>query len=324
VLLAGDIGGTKTHLALYSAAGGLTPQRQATFRSAEYPSLEAVVAEFLTQTGEAVDRAVFGVAGPVLAGQTIATNLPWTISEASLQERLGIRVARLLNDLEATAYGVPYLAPSELFTLNAAPPRSGTKAVIAPGTGLGEAILLEQGDGWYVIPSEGGHTDFGPRNPFEIELLRYLMTKFDHVSYERVCSGIGIPNLYDYLRESGAAPESPQVADELCRASDPTRIIVESAVSGVSELCAATLRAFVSILGAEAGNLALKVMARGGVYVGGGIAPRILPWLTDGAFMTAFVDKGRFVEALVRMPVSVILRPDTALLGAAGVALRMQ
>jgi len=317
MLLAGDIGATKTHLALYSADRGLVAQRQATFRSAEYPSLEAVASEFLGEARSSIDQAVFGVAGPVLGGQTTATNLPWIVSETILENTLGLPKARLLNDLEATAHGVPHLAPADLFTLNEAPPRSGSKAVIAPGTGLGEAVLLYQDGRYYVIPSEGGHTDFGPTNLFEIELLRYLMGKFGHVSYERICSGIGLPNIYLYLRENRFAKEPPHVAAALEEAADPTPVIVQKAMDGESELCIATLNAFVSILGAEAGNLALKVMASGGVYVGGGIPPKILPKLRDGTFMAAFVNKGRFAEMLAKMPVYVILKPDTALLGAA-------
>jgi glucokinase len=317
MLLAGDIGGTKTHLALYSPDRGPTPLQEATFPSAAYPSLEVVVAEFLAQANASVDKAVFGVAGPVFAGRSVATNLPWVVSEASLRETCKLQTAKLLNDLEAMAYGVPYLAPTDLFLLNEAPPRSGSKAIIAAGTGLGEAILFYQDGRYHVIPSEGGHTDFGPRNLFEIEMLRSLLGKFGHVSYERICSGMGMPNIYYYLRENRFAKEPAEVAQAIEEAADPTRVIVQKAMAGESELCIATLNAFVSILGAEAGNLALKVMASGGIYVGGGIPPRILPKLKDGTFMAAFVDKGRFAEALAKVPVYVILKADTALLGAA-------
>jgi glucokinase len=317
MLLAGDIGATKTHLALYSPDCGLTAQGQATFKSADYPSLEAVAAEFLGTSRVSVDDAVFGVAGPIFGGQTAATNLPWLVSEASLQQALSVQRATLLNDLQATAYGVPHLAPADLFTLNEAPPRSGSKAVIAPGTGLGEAVLFYQDGRYHVIPSEGGHTDFGPTNLFEIELLRYLMGKFGHVSYERICSGLGMPNIYHYLKENRFAREPAEVVEALEQAPDPTPVIVQKAMAGESELCIATLNAFVSILGAEAGNLALKVMASGGIYLGGGIPPKILSKLKDGTFMAAFVNKGRFAEALSKMPVYVILKADTALLGAA-------
>ncbi len=323
MLLAGDIGGTKTVLAIYAPDGGQAPQIQATFKSTDYPNLKAIVLDFLADVGISVDKAVFGVAGPVVDGEVRATNLPWVISEATLRQATGLRKVKLLNDLEATAYGVPHLAPADLYTLNDAAPQGGTAIVIAPGTGLGEAILFPQeghdraSQSWRVIPSEGGHTDFAPTNLFEIRLLRFLMGKFGHVSYERVCSGSGMPNIYAYLRKNRFAPEKPEVAEALRKAVDPTPIIVKAAMAGECELSIATLNAFVSILGAEAGNLALKVMATGGVYLGGGIPPKILAKLKDGTFLAAFVNKGRFAEVLAQIPVYVILNERTALLGAA-------
>jgi glucokinase len=317
MLLAGDIGGTKTDLALFSPDQALTPQMQTTFKSADYPSLNAVVAEFLADAGVPVDRAVFGVAGPVVHGQSTATNLPWVISEATLQDAFGLPFVKLLNDLEATAYGVPNLPAEDLFVLNDAPPRGGTKVVVAPGTGLGEAVLCYREGHFQVIPSEGGHTDFGPTNLLEIRLLRDLMGKFGHVSYERICSGKGIPNIYAFFKKQGLAQESPEMKVALRQAADPTPVIVQKAMAGECELSIATLNTFVSILGAEAGNLTLKVMATGGVYLGGGIPPKILSKLTDGTFMASFVNKGRFAEMLARVPVYVILNPKTALFGAA-------
>jgi glucokinase len=317
MLLAGDIGGTKTNLALYALDGGLPPKFQATFRSADYPSLEAVVQEFLAETAVTVERAVFGVAGPVVDGQSTTTNMPWEISEAALQQTLGLREAKLLNDLEATAYGVPHLAPDDLATLNEASPQSGTKVVIAPGTGLGEAVLFFREGHYHVLASEGGHADFGPKSLLEIRLLRYLMGKFGHVSYERVCSGRGMPNIYAFLKKNRFAEESPGMKKALRKAADPTPLIVQKAMAGECELSIATLNTFVSILGAEAGNLALKVMAMGGVYLGGGIPPKILSKLKDGTFMASFVNKGRFAEMLAQIPVYVILNERTALLGAA-------
>jgi glucokinase len=321
MLLAGDIGGTKTKLAVLSPESGLAPQAQATFKSARYASLEAVVHEFLGETGGSVQSAVFGVAGPVVRGETAATNLPWVIRETDLKQALGLEDAKLLNDLEATAFGVPFLSAADLFALNDVSPRSGTKAVIAPGTGLGEAVLSYRDDHYHVIPSEGGHVDFAPTNLFEIRLLRHLMGKYGHVSYERVCSGKGMPNIYAYLKKNRFAEEVPEVAKALRKAADPTPVIVQRAMAGESELCVATLNAFVSILGAEAGNLALKVMATGGVYLGGGIPPKILSKLKDGTFMAAFVNKGRFAEVLAQIPVAVILNEETALLGAAAYGL---
>jgi glucokinase len=317
MLLAGDIGGTKTNLALYTPQRGLVVQAQATFKSADYDSLEAVVEEFLITTGAEVDRAVFGVAGPVVDGQSATTNLPWVIREADLQQAFGLRAVKLLNDLEATAYGVPQLLPSDLFQLNDAPPRSGTKVVVAPGTGLGEAVLFYRDGHHHVIPSEGGHAGFAPTNLLEIRLLRYLMGKFGHVSFERVCSGPGIPNIYAFLKKQRFAEELPEMKKVLKTAADPAPVIVQKAMEGECELSIATLNTFVSILGAEAGNLALKVMAMGGVYLGGGIPPKILNKLKDGTFMASFVNKGRFAEMLAQIPVYVILNDKTALFGSA-------
>jgi len=317
MLLAGDIGGTKTNLAVYSSETGLKPQVEATFRSAEFPNLKAVVAQFMTGAGTTVDRAVFGVPGPVVDGEATVTNLPWVVSEVVLQEALDISDVDLLNDLEATAYGVPHLPESDVYLLNDAQPRPGTKVVIAPGTGLGEAILMYRDGHYYATPSEGGHADFAPTTLFEIRLLRYLMGRFGHVSYERVCSGSGMPNIYAYLKKQHFAEELPEMKKKLKKADDPTPIIIEKAMSGECELSIATLNTFVSILGAEASNLALKVMATGGVYLGGGIPPKILTKLKDGTFMASFVNKGRFADMLAQIPVYVILNDKTALLGAA-------
>lgn len=321
MLLVGDIGGTKTNLAIFSVKNKPEFEIEATFKSTDYSSLEAVVQKFTTETGATFSKAVFGVAGPVVNGQSKVTNLPWLISEKTLSDTLNLSSVKLLNDLESIAYAVPHLADNDLAPLNAEqmkPDLGGHKAVIAPGTGLGEAILFHHNHNYHVLPSEGGHTDFAPTSLFQIELLRHLLGKFNHVSYERVCSGgLGIPNIYAYLKESRYSPESKQVTEALQRAKDPTPIIVRAAVAGECELCIATLNVFVSILGAEAGNLALKVMATGGIYLGGGIPPRILSKLKDGTFMAAFVHKGRFAELLAQIPVYVILNDKTALLGAA-------
>jgi glucokinase len=323
MLLAGDIGGTKTNLALFEVEGALEPQAELTYKSRDYPNLKAVVAEFLSDTKASVDRAIFGVAGPVVDGKSTTTNLPWVISEDTLKESMGVDKVKLLNDLEATAYGVLHLKEDDLYTLNDEPPRSGTKAVIAPGTGLGEAVIFFRDGHYHVLPSEGGHADFGPNNLFEIELLRHLLGKFGHVSYERICSGRGIPHIYDYLKANHYADELPEVAEALRKAKDPTPVIVERAMDGTCELSLATLNAFVSILGAEAGNLVLKVMATGGVYVAGGIPPRILSKLKDGTFMASFVNKGRFADTLSHVPVHIVLNPKTGLLGAAAYGQQM-
>jgi len=321
MLLAGDIGGTKTNLGIYSPEkGAREPLVESTFPSLKYPNLETLAREFLDQVDVTVDSASFGVAGPVVKGQVKTTNLPWVIDEAHLRKTLRLNSVRLLNDLEAIAYGVPIVASEDLHTLNEGVAiLGGTLAVLAPGTGLGEAFLTWNRTRYQAHPSEGGHADFGPTNPIEIDLLQYLHDKFGHVSYERICSGNGLPNIYAFLKDRGYAKESPWLAEQLGTEADPTPIIVNAALDKERscELCIATLRIFVSVLGAEAGNLALKVLATGGTYLGGGIPPRIVPALEDKDFMESFTGKGRFSELLSRIPVHVILNPKIALIGAA-------
>lgn len=318
-LLAGDIGGTKTNLAIFSTEAGLrAPLAEATFPSGDYPSLEAVVREFLDQTRHKVGRASFGVAGPVIGGEATITNLPWRMSETELAKTLDLDSVHLLNDLVAIANAVPMLQPDDLYTLKAGQSvQGGAIAVVAPGTGLGEAYLTWDGHRYHAFASEGGHTDFAPTNPLQIELLRYLQAKQDHVSYESVCSGKGIPNLYNFLKDSDHAEEPAWLAERLAEVKDPTPTIVEAALDQSSELCVATLELFVAILGAEVGNMALKVLAAGGVYLGGGIPPRLLPMLSQGQLIAAFQNKGRFTELLRHVPVHAILNPKVALLGAA-------
>jgi glucokinase len=321
MILAGDIGGTKTNLIIFSSeAGPRNPLAEATLPSARYPSLEALVSEFLTRVNLKVEQASFGVAGPVVGRRATITNLPWVMNEASLAEALSLSSVYLLNDLTATAHAVPFLEPADLCTLNKdEATRDGAIAVIAPGTGLGEAYLIRDGDRYRAYASEGGHGDFAPSTPLEIELLRYLQTLYEHVSYERVCSGKGLPNIYAYLRDVGYAEEPKWLVKRLAEATDPAPVIVNAALDEdrPSELCIATLDTFVSILGAEAGNMALKVLATGGVYLGGGIPPRILSVLKRGFFMEAFRRKGRMSALMSRIPVHVILNPRAALFGAA-------
>jgi len=321
MLLAADIGGTKTNLAIFSPeAGPRAPLAEARFPSADYPSLEALVREFLSQVDVEVEWASFGVAGPVVAGRATITNLPWVMEEEQLQATLSLSSARLLNDLAAIAHAVPFLESADLHTLNEGQPTpGGAIAIVAPGTGLGEAFLTWDGSRYRPHASEGGHADFAPTNPLEIELLRYLQHRFQHVSYERVCSGRGLPNIYAFLKHSGYADEPDWLAEQLAAADDPTPVIVNTALDRekTCELCVATLDTFVSILGAEAGNLALKVLASGGVYLSGGIPPRILPALEQERFMEAFRSKGRMSDLLARVPVHVILNPKVALLGVA-------
>ncbi len=321
MLLAGDIGGTKTNLALFEEdANWREPSHEATFPSGNYASLEALVQDYLAQQRVMVTRASFGVAGPVIEGQATITNLPWKMQEQHLQDELHIPSVRLLNDLDAIAHAVPYLDSRDVFTLNegqAVP--GGAIAVIAPGTGLGEAFLTWSGKTYQSHTSEGGHSDFAPSNELELDLLRYLFERFPHVSYERVCSGKGIPNIYAYLKEQGHEQEPAWLAEKLAAAQDKTPVIMQAALDKAvpCEIAVKTLQVFSSVLGAEAGNMALKVLATGSVYLGGGIPPRILSYLTEEHFMQAFRHKGRFGKLLSTVPVHVILNPKVALLGAA-------
>lgn len=321
MLLAGDIGATKTTLAIITTERGpSSPLTQRTYVSREHDDLATMAQAFLEEAGVEVAEAVFGVAGPVVEGRAEVTNLPWVVEKTSLQQALGLPRVHILNDLEAIANGVPFLSSHDLVTLN--PGRSvagGAMAVIAPGTGLGEAYLTWDGHRYRAYPCEGGHTDFGPTNSREIDLLRYLLQKHSHVSYERVCSGIGMPNIYAFLRDGGYAIEPAWLKDALAQATDLTPIIVAAALSKERscELCRETLTMFVSILGSEAGNLALKTMATAGVYLAGGIPPRILDQLRAGGFMTAFTGKGRFADLLACIPIHVITNPGSALIGAA-------
>ena len=320
-VLAGDIGGTKTNLAVFSSGSGLgTPLAEATFSSRDYSSLEVLVREFLFRVRIKVDRASFGVAGPVVNGQARITNLPWVLNENQLADMLGLSSVHLMNDLLALAHAVPLLEPKDIFTLNkgrAVP--GGAIAVVAPGTGLGQAYLMWDGTRYLAHPSEGGHADFAPANEMEARLLLHLLNRFKHVSTERVCSGIGLINIYAFLKENSHDEEPKWLAGQLKAACDPVPVIVNAALDEdrPCRLCQATLNTFVSILGAEAGNLALRMMASGGIYLGGGIPPRIIPALQRWPFMAAFRRKGRMSELMEDIPVHVILNPKAALMGAA-------
>jgi glucokinase len=320
-LLAGDIGGTKTTLAIFELGNDLgAPLAEATFPSHHYPSLEAVAQTFLSQTHLTVERASFGVAGPVMEGRAEGTNIPWLMDENIIRQVLGIPTVKLLNDLNAIAQAVPHLPPADLHVINTGRPvEHGPIAVVAPGTGLGEAFLVWDGNRYQSYPSEGSHVNFGPADKQQRDLLAYLQEKMVHISVERVCSGIGIPNLYAFLRDSGAAEEPDWLAAELELAADPTPIIAQAAADSSRRcpLCEETMNLFVSILASEAGNLALKILATGGVYLGGGIPPRILPALRPEPFMASFSAKGRMDDLLHVMPVHVILNSRAALLGAA-------
>jgi len=318
MILAGDIGGTNTRLGLFKIDGKrLTAAVEGVFVSRDHKSLEEIVAAFVSQHGLTVEHACFGVAGPVRNGRCEGVNLPWVADERELARALGLEAVGLINDLEATGYGISALEASDFLVLNeGAPGASGNAAIIAAGTGLGEAGLYWNGADYLPIASEGGHADFAPRNALEIELLRYLQARFTHVSWERVVSGPGLFNIYKFLRDPGRGEEPDWLANAI-RDRDAAAVISEAALEGRSPLCAQALDLFVSFYGAEAGNLALKFLAAGGIFVGGGIAPRIIGKLKDSTFMSAFVSKGRLNSLLEAIPVRVILNDKAALLGAA-------
>lgn len=328
MILAGDVGGTKVHLALYNFAGGrLVPVRDHKFPAGEFACLDDVVRAFFAQgAGQEKDQVVaacFGCPGPVRDGRLKLTNLPWTLDARLLQASLGIEHIFLINDLEANGYGIPELAPESVFTLYGGDCTGvGHRGLVSAGTGLGEALLV-----WdpkarlhHPLPSEGGHTDFAPRNDREIALLRYLQkTLAGRVSCERVVSGIGIKNIYAFLRDDQKL-EEPDWLRERMEKEDPNAVIGQCGEDGSSEICRETLRMFVSSYGAEAGNVALKVLAMGGIYLGGGIAPKIMKTMQEGEFVAAFLDKGRLSPLLHSIPVRIILDDTCALLGAAAYA----
>jgi glucokinase len=318
MILAGDIGGTSTRVALFEVEGDrLVSRVQTNFPSAKYPGLEAILAEFQQANRARVEVACFGIAGPVRQGRVQTPNLTWVVDARQLSRQLGLEQVTLINDLESTAYGIAALGKLDFAVLNeGAPVEKGSRAVIAAGTGLGEAALHWDGTLHRPFASEGGHADFAPRDEMETELLLHLRKRFGHVSYERVVSGPGLLNLYEFLRESGRGSE-PEWLSERLRREDPSAVIATAALEKSSELCVLALERFVSSYGAEAGNLALKVLATGGVYVGGGIAPKILPKLKEPFFLEAFLDKGRYRQLMEAIPVKVILNDRTALLGAA-------
>ncbi|MBI4636431.1 MAG: glucokinase [Candidatus Rokubacteria bacterium] len=321
MILAGDVGGTKTALGLFAdEPAGPRLLRGATLPSREFGSLEAAIRRFLDDEapGE-VGAACFGVAGPVVDGRCVTTNLPWELDEGHLAKAIPARRVKLVNDLEAGALGVLGLPASDLETIQRGPARAGNKVVIAAGTGLGEAICVWDGVRYAVIASEGGHADFAPRGDLEIELLRFLAAELGHVSWERVLSGPGLHNVYRFLRDTGRAAEPPWLRERLA-AGDPGVVITEVGLAGGDPLCAGALDLFVSLYGAEAGNLALKALAVGGVILAGGIAPKIRAKLAGETFVRAFRDKGRFATLMSRIPVHVALDPAAPLLGAAGVA----
>lgn len=320
MILAGDVGGTKVNLALYDFVdGNLKHLRDKQYWAKQHSGLEEIVKDFVVS--EKITAACFGVPGPVREGRLRLTNLPWTLDSRELGLNLKIDYVFLINDLQANGYGIAELTPEQIYTLSDGDPlQIGNRALISAGTGLGESFMIWDGRDYVPYPSEGGHADFAPRNEDEFDLLRFLKQKYNgRISFERVVSGQGLTNVYEFLREVRGLEEPAWLAARLAD-EDPNAVITELAMAAKSEICEKTLDMFVSAYGAEAGNLALKVLSVGGLYVGGGIAPRILEKLKDGTFMKAFVDKGRVSQLLVNMPVRVILESKTALIGAAAYA----
>jgi glucokinase len=321
MLLAGDVGGTKTALALVQ--GGAIVERR-TYPSAAFASFDALVSDFLGERSKQVSRACIGIAGPVIDDVCRATNLPWVVEARGLERAFGFQRVKLVNDFRALATGISELPGSDLAVLNDAPSDpAGPWVLLGAGTGLGEAVAIRTGTGVELIASEGGHVDFAPRNELEIELLRFLLKRHQRVSYERILAGRGLVALYDFLRSRSPGLESPALRDELAAARAPgagAPIVSRHGLARDDALCDQALSLFVSVYGAEAGNLALKVVARGGVFVAGGIAPKILPRMLDGTFRASFIDKGRLSPMLESTPVKVVVNTDAGLLGAASLA----
>jgi glucokinase len=318
MILAGDIGGTHTRLAFFDVRNGnFRLVSEGVFPSHAHSGLDEIVIKFVETEHQRPDAACFGVAGPVRNGRVEASNLAWIVDAKRLASELRVDRAVLINDLEANAWGIGALAAEDVVSLNEVKGNPvGNQAVIAAGTGLGEAGMYWDGKQHHVFASEGGHTDFAPRNELEIELLRYLLARYGHVSYERIVSGPGLVNVFHFLRDTGRGTEPPWLREEMTT-SDPAAAISKAALDGRCGLSEQALDLFLSVYGAEAGNLALKVMATGGVFLGGGIAPKLLPKLSEPVFMNSFLAKGRMQPLVESMPVRVIINERAALLGAA-------
>jgi len=324
MFLIGDIGGTKTVLAVINRKNNsIVPMYEKSYASSQYDSLEVIITEYQASISEKVDASCFAVAGPVVEGKAKITNLPWVIDGDEIRAAFGWKRVDLINDLEAVANAVPILQSSDIHQINIGKPvLSGNLSVIAPGTGLGEAYLTFENNKYFAHASEGSHASFAPINSLQMELLGYLLKNkgYEHVSFERVCSGgLGIPNLYEFLKEKGIAEEPDWLKEAISSSDDPTPIIINNALDPTQgcEICQKTLNLFVEILGAEAGNQALKVMSTGGIFLGGGIPPRILSSLKTPTFFEAIRNKGRFRTLLTHIPVHVIMNSKAGLLGAA-------
>ncbi len=322
MILVGDVGGTKTRLALYdSKKENMIRVEKKDFASAEYQGLESIINDFLSRRKITVSAACFGVPGPVTDGESSATNLPWFLSERNIAEQTVVKKVRLVNDLVALTSAVPHLCADELAILYEGKDMDpqAPRAVLAPGTGLGQAFLYFDGARYHVHASEGGHVDFAPNTDLEIKLLKYLQNKFGRVSYERVLCGPGLINIYEFLRDSGYAPEPPELRARL-EQGHRAAVISTAGQAGEFEICVKALDMFVSILGAQAGNMVLTLLATGGVYLGGGIPPKIFKKLTDGAFLKSYFEKGRLRPLVEKTPVYIIKDDHAALLGAAYIA----
>ena len=318
MILAGDIGGTNARLAIFDVQQGhFELVTSTTFHSQQYSGLDAIVVEFVKTTGIRPAQACFGIAGPVTNGRVQASNLPWTVESSRLAQELKISEASLINDLEATGWGIGALEAKDLVPLNdVVPKEAGNQAVIAAGTGLGEGGLYWDGTRHHVFASEGGHCDFAPIDDLQVELFQYLRNRYKHVSYERVLSGPGLVNIFDFLRDTGRGTPPDWLVAEMAE-HDAAAAISRSALAGKCPMCDQALDIFVAIFGAEAGNLALKIKSTGGMFLAGGIAPKILPKLTSSTFLQAFLDKGRLRKLMEIIPIKVITNDKLALLGAA-------
>jgi glucokinase len=316
MILAGDVGGTKTHLALFPEKEERNWISDAKFQSGKYENLRSIISEFLTDNpGHEIKKACFGIAGPVQDRKCKATNLPWTVDARVIEKEIKIPSCSLINDLEANAYGIQCLHEEEFFVLNEGKKSGGNRALISAGTGLGEAGIFWDGTHHHPFACEGGHCSFSPENDLEIKLLGYLKKRYDHVSFERLLSGPGLYHIYQFLIEEKLEKETESVKKAF-ETEDPPKVITEMGMKSANSACMRALDMFVSIYGSEAANLALKMLAVGGVFIGGGIAPKILNELKEGAFMKRFIQKGRFTSLLLGIPVKVILNSHTALFGA--------
>lgn len=323
MILAGDIGGTNTRLALFREENSyLVLTQEQTYSSRQHSNLEEIVADFLRAHPGRADAACFGIAGPVSDGRAATANLPWMVDSGELSRQTSIASVWLINDLQAHAYGIPDLPADNFTTLNEGVPAQGNAALIAAGTGLGEAGMYWDGKQHHAFASEGGHADFAPTSELESRLHAWLSKKFGHVSSERVLSGPGIQNIYDFLAETKIREEPSWLKDELAYAADPVVVISEHGLNATAPICEFALEMFVSAYGAEAGNLALKMLAVNGVYISGGIAGKVMPIMKKPAFMKAFTNKGRLGNLLQHIPVRLIVNDRIGLIGAARFALR--